>query len=147
MHIVFDMDNTLCDELGATARPGIADLLIRLKKDGHSLSVWTSSPKSRAYRILKDHGLWEHFGSIVGREDYDPENKGLPKDIRTVKGEFLVEDDPSQIEFVKNIGLRSFLITPYRKGDNADPGELKRLYDATKTSGGLRGLLGRLGFR
>ena len=37
MTIIFDMDNTLVDEFGATVRPGMRALLNRLKKENHVL--------------------------------------------------------------------------------------------------------------
>lgn len=53
--IVFDMDNTLFDELGRWPRPGIRELLERLRKDGHTLALWTSSTAMRARSLLADH--------------------------------------------------------------------------------------------
>ena len=55
MIIVFDMDNTLTDELGATLRSGIIVFLERLKKEKHELKLWTNSKKERALSILNDH--------------------------------------------------------------------------------------------
>ena len=136
MHIVFDMDNTLADEFGSTIRPGITDLLDRLSSDGHRLSLWTSSSKDRAEGILKDLGLRKYFKTCVFREDYDPKNEDLAKDIRRIKGDFLVDDDPKQIKYVKSIGKSGFLINPYRKGGNPDDDELKNLYKSIGKSGG-----------
>ena len=34
---------------------------------------------------------------MIFRENYDPQNKGINKDIRKVKGDMLVDDDPSEI--------------------------------------------------
>ncbi len=135
MKIVFDMDNTLVDEFGSGLRPGILNLLNRLSHDGHTLCLWTSSTRSRALMILKDHNLRPFFEKCVFREDYDPENKGLLKDIRRLKGEFLVDDDPKQIEYVKSIKKNGFAITPYRKYSNLPTEELDKLYQAINRSG------------
>ena len=137
MIIVFDMDNTLTDEFGSSVRPGIVNLLKQLKKDGHKLILWTNSRRDRAKDILFLHNLKQFFSSFVYRENYDPHEKGLPKDIRKVKGDFLVDDDPSEIQYVKSIKRKGFKISSYRKGSNPGSDELKELYRAINKSRGL----------
>jgi phosphoglycolate phosphatase-like HAD superfamily hydrolase len=85
MTIVFDLDNTLVDALGSTVRPGIAELLGRLHREGHSLILWTNSRKERAQEILRLHNLRQHFQACIYREDYDPDERDVPKDIRRVR--------------------------------------------------------------
>ncbi|HEX3047420.1 MAG TPA: NIF family HAD-type phosphatase, partial [Bacillota bacterium] len=97
MNIVMDMDNTLTDEFGSSVRPGIINFLETLKRDGHVLILWTNSTKERAVTILKDHRLHFYFSRFIFREDYDPQNIGLPKDIRKVEGDLLIDDDPDEI--------------------------------------------------
>ena len=80
MNIVFDMDNTLTDGLGAAIRPGIITLLERLKADGHILMLWTNSTKDRARYILHSHDLTKYLSNFVFRENYDPDSDGTPKD-------------------------------------------------------------------
>ena len=135
MTIVFDMDNTLVDELGASVRPGIKALLNRLKKENHVLVLWTNSTRDRALSIMNDHDLRQFFKMMIFRENYDPQNKGLNKDIRKVKGDMLVDDDPSEISFVISIKKKGFEITPYRKGNVPDKRELAKLYSIIKSSG------------
>ena len=48
MHIYFDLDNTLIDELGQAVRPGIIELLELFKANNLQLSIWTASTKARA---------------------------------------------------------------------------------------------------
>jgi hydroxymethylpyrimidine pyrophosphatase-like HAD family hydrolase len=141
MKIVFDMDNTLTDGWGTAVRPGMVDLLRRLKTEGHTLVVWTNSPRVRARQVLSDLNLRTLFGEFLFREDYDPDNAGKPKDIRTIGGDFLVDDDPKQIEFVKSAGKRGFLITSYWRQSTPSPAELERLYKAIQKA---RGLFARL---
>ncbi len=141
MKIVFDMDCTLTDGWGTVVRPGMVELLQRLKTEGHDLVVWTSSPRDRARRVLADLKLETFFGGFTFREDYDPDNEGKPKDIRKVGGDFLVDDDPKQIDFVKSIGKRGFLITDYWKESTPNPAELEKLHKAIQQG---RGFLGRL---
>ncbi len=140
MHIVFDMDNTLSDELGKKVRPGIPELLEKLKQDGHRLSVWTSSTRIRALIILKDFGLREYFTTFISREEYDPENKNLPKDIRVYDGDILIDDDPMQIDFTKSIGKKGFLVEPFRADQVMDKKEMEKLYRTIRRAAGLFGL-------
>jgi hydroxymethylpyrimidine pyrophosphatase-like HAD family hydrolase len=133
MTIVFDMDNTLVDEFGASVRPGIMALLNRLKKEGHDLVLWTNSTRSRALSILNDHDLKCFFRLLIFRENYDPENRGLHKDIRKIKGDMLVDDDPSEINYVHSIRKLAFKISPYRKGSASNKKELARLYSVIKS--------------
>ena len=143
MKIVFDMDNTLTDEFGSSARPGIERLLERLKKDGHTLILWTNSKRDRAKTILLEHNLRKFFEAFIYREDYDPEEKGLKKDIRKRDGDFLIDDDPSEIDYIKTIGKRGYRISPYRKGSNPSRDELDILYkEITKSKSILKKLFG-----
>ncbi len=128
MTIVFDMDNTLTDDFGRRVRPGIHDLLIRLKKEGFTLTLWTSSTRGRAVDILTNHRLRPYFNTCIFREDYDPGRQNRPKDIRRVDGWFLVDDDPRQVHFVQSLQLAAFRITPFRDGGETERKELDRLY-------------------
>lgn len=134
MNIVFDMDNTLIDEFGATVRPGIVDLLKRLKADGHDLYLWTNSTKQRAIGILREHKLMQFFTHCTYREDYDPENTGIAKDVLRVAASWLIDDDPQEISACRKSGVDGFLITPFRKGGKPNPKELNKIYSEIKRS-------------
>ena len=121
MNIVFDMDNTLTDDFGKSARPGIKKLLVKLRKENHKLILWTNSKRERAQCILEDHQLKQYFQKFIYREDYDPDNQHLPKDIRLVGGHFIVDDDPKQVHFNRTHGNIGFIIAPFR--ENAKPNE------------------------
>lgn len=112
--IVFDMDNTLVDEFGATVRPGMQQLLKTLHGD-YRLYLWTNSMRQRAVSILSEHGLRPFFEKCIFREDYDPGNKGLAKDLRKVDGRFIVDDDPAEIEYNRKNGIAGYLVTAYRR--------------------------------
>jgi FMN phosphatase YigB (HAD superfamily) len=126
--IVFDLDNTLVDEFGAGTRPGIVNLLEKLRADGHRLALWTNSRRDRTREILVRHDLRRHFAAIVCREDYDPLGAGVRKDIRRIKGDILVDDDPEEIAYQKTVGKKGYLLKPFRKGKPADARELRDLY-------------------
>ena len=109
------MDNTLIDEFGATLRPGITGFFEKLKSMNCELFLWTSSTRSRAREILRLHGIDHYFTRCIYREDYDPGNKGVRKDIRKIGGEMLIDDDPAETCFTEKLGLKSYLVEPYRK--------------------------------
>ncbi|MBF0188709.1 MAG: HAD family hydrolase [Magnetococcales bacterium] len=147
MKIVFDMDNTLTDDFGNRLRPGIEPLLKGLKKSGHTLVLWTNSERRRAKQILSHHDLTDFFSSFLFREDYDPHRKGLPKDIRTIDADLLVDDDPKQIAFVKSVGKEGFEITPYRGRGMGGQRELQALQTLIKQmskGGGFGAMLKRV---
>ena len=143
MKIVFDMDNTLADEFGRDARPGMAELLERLLADGHTLALWTSSTRARAVDILRLHDFERFFDEFVFREDYDPENQGRPKDIRRIGGDALIDDDPKQIAYMKKIGKLGIPIVAYRGGEEPDGEALAKIDAAIRKGGGLFGWLRR----
>lgn len=128
MIIVFDMDNTLTDEMGSSLRPGIISLLQKLVKEKFELKLWTNSKKDRAISILKEHKLEQYFSQFIFRENYDLEDKGIRKDIRKVGGEILIDDDPKEIQYVKSIGKHGFLISSFRKGKTVKENELEEVY-------------------
>ena len=131
MHIYFDLDNTLIDELGQTMRPGIFDLLDSFKANNLQLSIWTASTKNRAEPIIHNLGLAGHFTSFVYRDDYDPDSKygcTQPKDIRFGDGDMLIDDSPRHCKFVESIGLKAFRVQPYITYMDTDPAELEELH-------------------
>jgi len=135
--IVFDMDNTLVDEFGAAMRPGITDFLETLKNRKYILYLWTSSTSARAKDILRLHKLDRFFDRCIYREDYDPGNTGVRKDIRKIGGEMLIDDDPAEIRHVKSLGLPAFLVKPYRKNSTADITEYKQILNYIESKKGL----------
>ena len=141
MTIVLDMDNTLTDEFGSTVRPGIVSLLQRCNNDGHRLVLWTNYKRERAKDILSRYNLNKYFSTFIFRENYDPQEKGVAKDIRKIKGDILIDDDPSEISFMKSIHKRGFKISSYRKGTKPNPKELSELYSYINKSIGLFGKL------
>jgi phosphoglycolate phosphatase-like HAD superfamily hydrolase len=139
--VAFDMDNTLVDSFGSSVRPGIVDLLTRLRREGHVLVLWTNSRRDRALEILRRHNLRRHFKTCICREEYDPDEKDVPKDIRRIKADLLVDDDPDAIAWVRSTGRRGFLIRPFQKGTPVDRAELARLYaEVSRPRGFLEGL-------
>ncbi|MEQ8173968.1 MAG: NIF family HAD-type phosphatase [Syntrophomonadaceae bacterium] len=139
--VVFDMDNTLVDELGSKVRPGMLDLLTRLNEDGHTLILWTSSKRQRAQTILHFHRLDSFFTNFVYREDYDPKEEWVRKDIRMVNGDVLIDDDPNEIDFTIGINKAGFLISAFRQGKNPPLEELEEIYRFIRKKSGFFGKL------
>lgn len=140
MNIVFDMDNTLTDEFGASTRPGIYELLDKLQKEGHILILWTSSTKERALYILKENKLYHYFRKFVFREDYDTNNQGIHKDIRKVNGDILIDDDPDEINYMQEINKKGIQISAYRKNKQLEANELVELYKKINEKKGIFGI-------
>lgn len=140
--VVFDMDNTLVDEFGSTVRPGMIDFLKTLKSMNINLCLWTNSTKGRAKDIIRLHGFNGYFSKYVFREDYDPEMKGVRKDIRKIHGELLIDDDPGEIEYARKLGLAGYLIRPYRKNGRVEQGEYAEIMKMIRKGG--RGILGKI---
>ncbi|QQO07786.1 NIF family HAD-type phosphatase [Breznakiella homolactica] len=126
MKIAIDMDNTLTDELGATLRPGITDFLETLSLK-NQLFLWTNSKKARALEILKHHNLRKYFDTIISREDYDPEGKGIPKDLRRYDFDILIDDDPAEIQYNVKNKKTGILVESYRKSKVMDKDELSKI--------------------
>ena len=113
MRIVFDLDNTLIEERGIKVRPGAVKLLKRLKSENHTLIIWTNSVRERAIDILKHLRLEEYFSKIITREDYDLEAKDGWKDIRQVKGDVIIDDNPEQERYAKIYGYKAIIVKPF----------------------------------
>jgi len=122
--IAIDMDNTIIDELGSTLRPGIIDFLEELATR-HELILFSNSRRIRAMEILDHFDLRKYFVKIVSRENYDPEEKGLMKDIGMFDCDILIDDDAEEIKYTENLGKTGILIEPYRKNKKLDERELE----------------------
>jgi len=132
--VVFDLDHTLIDENGAVVRPGVLDLLNSLKSYDIEMSIWTASTKERSQPILKELGLDKYFNNVIYREDYNPNADrwiSMPKDIRAINGDMLVDDSQKQVDYVNSIGLVGYKMTPYastKPYNKPDMGELEELH-------------------
>ncbi len=130
LHVCFDLDRTLVDDSGDALRPGIRELLDSLMAHGITLSLWTASTRSRAMYILECHGLENHFTDCVFREDYDPGLCGHPKNIAYLNADLLVDDNAYNIIYVRQLGRRGFLLTPFISPESPpDIEEIKALHE------------------
>ena len=131
MKIAIDMDNTIIDELGSTLRPGILDFLDEISTR-HELILWTNSKRIRAMEILDYFDIRKYFTRIISRENYDPEETDLRKDIGQYDCDILIDDDPKEIEYNVSKGKTGILVTAYRKNRKTNENELKGIISLHK---------------
>ena len=120
------MDNTLIDEFGSTLRPGIIDFLENISKN-NELILWTNSKRIRALEIIDHFDLRKYFIKIITRENYDPNENNLRKNIKEYGFDIIIDDDKEEIEYNKNNGKIGILIEPYRKNKKMDENELNNI--------------------
>ncbi|MCR9143368.1 MAG: HAD family hydrolase [bacterium] len=125
--IVLDLDNTLADDFGSEARPQAMEFLQYLQKQDYRIILWTNSSKDRAREIISRLKFRDYFVETIYREDYDPENTGIYKDIRKINGDVLIDDDPEEIRKNRANGKVGYLIPSYRRGQLEDQELFKAL--------------------
>ena len=123
MKIAVDMDNTIIDELGSTLRPGIIDFLEKISTR-HELVLWTNSRRIRTMEILDHFNIRKYFIKIISRENYDPDEKGLRKDIGIFDCDIIIDDDKEEIDFNIKNGKIGILVDAYRKNKKMNENEL-----------------------
>jgi predicted HAD superfamily phosphohydrolase YqeG len=131
MKIAIDMDNTIIDEMASTLRPGIIDFLEEVSIR-NELILWTNSKRIRAMEILEYFNLRKYFVKIISRENYDPDEKGIRKDIKKYNYDILIDDDIDEIEYNKENGIIGILVEPYRKNKKINENEMKEIIEKYK---------------
>ena len=126
MKIAIDMDNTIIDELGSTLRPGIINFLERISEN-NELILWTNSRRIRTIEILNHFDIRKYFVKIISRENYDPDEKGLRKDIGQYDCDIIIDDDKEETEYNKGKGKTGILVTTYRKNGSINEKELEEI--------------------
>jgi predicted HAD superfamily phosphohydrolase YqeG len=124
--IALDMDNTLVDELGSTLRLGIINFLEKMCIK-HEVILWTNSRRIRAMEILEHFDLRKYFVKIISRENYDPEEKGLRKDIQKYGYDVIIDDDIEEIKFNNKNGKIVILVESFRKNCKIDENEMEEI--------------------
>jgi len=131
MKIAIDMDNTIIDELGSTLRPGIINFLEKVSVS-NEIILWTNSKRIRAIEILDHFNLRKYFTKIISRENYDPEGKGIRKDIAEYNYDIIIDDDIDEIEYNKKNGKIGILVESYRKNKKVDENEMEKIIEKYK---------------
>jgi len=131
MKIAIDMDNTIIDELASTLRPGIINFLEKASIR-NELILWTNSRRIRAMEILEYFNLRKYFVKIISRENYDPEEKGIRKDIGEYNYDMIIDDDIEEIEYNTKKGKAGILVEAYRKNKEIDEDEMEKIIERYK---------------
>ena len=126
MKIAIDMDNTIIDEFGSTLRPGIIDFLEKISKN-NELILWTNSKRIRTLEIIEYFNLRKYFNKIITRENYDPNENNLRKNIKEYDYDIIIDDDKEEIEYNENNGKIGILIEPFRKNKKMEENELNNI--------------------
>jgi phosphoglycolate phosphatase-like HAD superfamily hydrolase len=120
------MDNTIIDEFGSTIRPGILNFLNKISKN-NELILWTNSKRIRTIEILEHFNLKNYFVKIITRENYDPEEINLRKNIEEYNYDVIIDDDKEEVEYNKSKGKIGILVEPYRKNKKMKEEELSNI--------------------
>ena len=126
MKIAIDMDNTIIDEFGSTLRPGILDFFEEISTR-HELILWTNSKRIRAMEIIDHFDIRKYFTKIISRENYDPQEIGLSKDISQYDYDILIDDDPEEIKYNESRGKTAILVETYRKNKKVNENEFEEI--------------------
>jgi phosphoglycolate phosphatase-like HAD superfamily hydrolase len=118
MHIFFDVDHTLVDSDNGL-RPGVRELFVRLRADGHALYLWSGiGPR---WEIVEAHALHELIDGCYDKPLYQYERMLAPLGI-PVRPDFVVDDHP---HLVRAFG--GCVVARYLVADPADR-EMERVY-------------------
>ena len=131
MKIAMDMDNTIIDEMASTLRPGIINFFEKASIN-NELILWSNSKRIRTMEILDYFNLRKYFIKIITRENYDPEEKGIMKDIGKYNYDIIIDDDIEEIEYNKKNGKIGILVESYRKHKNIDENEMEKIIEKYK---------------
>jgi TFIIF-interacting CTD phosphatase-like protein len=126
MKIAIDMDNTIIDEFGSSLRPGILDFFEEISTR-HELILWTNSKRIRAMEIIDHFDIRKYFTKIISRENYDPQEIGLSKDISQYDYDILIDDDPDEIKYNESRGKTGILVEAYRKNKKVNENEFEEI--------------------
>lgn len=121
--IVFDLDGTLVgfDRHGRLVlNRALLSVAARHRQEGHTLVLWTFGTRkwwrkvARAFPVLRSV-----FHEIYSRDELPgrvTEGRGFPepvKDIRVVRGDVLVDNEPAHYEWAKRHGLaKKYILVP-----------------------------------
>jgi hypothetical protein len=119
MHIFFDVDHTIIDSHDGL-RPGVRELFVRLRDEGHTVSLW--SGLGERWEIVAKHGLAGLVASCYMKPllQYDLllQAYGVP-----VRPDFVVDDHPHLVHHFGGCTVRRYL-----RPDPADT-EMLRVYN------------------
>lgn len=132
---VFDVDGTLIGSIRSDRlRPGAAELLETLSRNGTTVVVWSAGGAEYAERMLSQFGLQHHVAAFYHKETRGPDGRYLIDHLpREHRPGTLVDDYPDDVPAnVRVIAVRQFL-----GGNPADRGLAEALELARSRGSGL----------
>ena len=95
-----------------TLKDGVKDALLRLKKQGHSLSVLTASPHKMLDPCIKRNGIYELFDYVWSSDDFNTSKSNPEIYLSAVKilnakitDTIFVDDNVNAIATAKSTGI------------------------------------------
>jgi exonuclease I len=135
MNIVFTLNKTLTNESKTGLRPGAVELLEKLNKEKHNLILWTDLNKSETITFLIKKDIKKYFSKVIAREDFNPDEESNPiKNIKIIKGDVLIDNEPIQAKFGKENNYPVILIDTFEedKEESISKDEWVKIYKKIK---------------
>ena len=77
--------------------------------------------------IIEHFDIRKYFAKIISRENYDPQEIDLRKDISQYDYDILIDDDPEEIAYNESRGKTGILVETYKKDKKVDENEFKQI--------------------
>ena len=77
--------------------------------------------------ILDHFDIRKYFTKIISRENYDPQETGLRKDISQYDYDILIDDDPEEIKYNEGRGKTGILVETYKKNKKVSEDEFEEI--------------------
>lgn len=117
---IFDVDGCVVDALtGTSLRPGVVDVLDRLRSVQRTLVLWSAGGADYARRRAEEHGLGGYFGSYHGKGLRDAAGRYVPAGLREASQPAVFVDDlPEELP----VGADVIAVAPYLAPNQHDRG-------------------------
>ncbi len=87
---------------------------------------------------MNEKGIEHFFSKIIAREDYDLNSQDGCKDIRRVKGDVIIDDNPEQAVFARKFSYHAFVVKPFTSSRMVSSDEFDSLHKRiSKLNGGF----------
>jgi long-chain acyl-CoA synthetase len=116
---VFDVDGTILDSLtGTSLRPGVDELLRRLRAEGCRVLLWSAGGAGYARDRASQHGIDGLFDGFFDKDQRDAQGRYVPTFLATPLAATYVDDRPEDMP----IGAAIIPVSPYLVDDRFDRG-------------------------
>jgi hypothetical protein len=83
--------------------------------------------KNKGNRNIGLFNLRKYFIKIISRENYDPDEKGIRKDIGKYGFDVIIDDDIEEIKYNKDKGKIGILVESYRRDKELNDNEFNEI--------------------